>query len=78
MEHSALHERARTKGVNPLVYWIVRGIFQSFFHLYFRLSRIGREHVPQDGPVIYAANKADSPKVDPDAFEREIRAWTHS
>ena len=53
---AALHERARTKGVNPLVYWLVRGVLQPFFHLYFRLSRIGREHLPQSGPVIFAAN----------------------
>jgi glycerol-3-phosphate dehydrogenase (NAD(P)+) len=38
------------------VYWLVRAILQPFFHLYFRLSRIGREHVPQNGPVIYASN----------------------
>ncbi len=56
MDHSALLQRARTKGVNPFVYWIVRAFFQPFFHLYFRLSRVGREHVPQEGPVIFAAN----------------------
>src|SRR3954447_6192747 len=55
MEHASLHARARQKGVNPLIYWIVRGVLQPFFHLYFRLSRIGREHIP-DGPVILAAN----------------------
>src|SRR3954449_366910 len=48
--------RARDKGVNPFVYWIVRALFQPFFHLYFRMSRIGREHIPADGPVIIAAN----------------------
>ncbi|WP_051222168.1 1-acylglycerol-3-phosphate O-acyltransferase [Conexibacter woesei] len=48
--------RARNKGVNPFVYWIVRALFQPFFHLYFRMSRIGREHIPADGPVIFAAN----------------------
>jgi glycerol-3-phosphate dehydrogenase (NAD(P)+) len=53
---SKLHARARTRGVNPLVYWPVRAILQPFFHLYFRLSRIGREHVPEDGPLIFAAN----------------------
>jgi len=42
--------------VNPIVYWLVRGVLQPFFHLYFRLSRIGREHIPADGPVIFAAN----------------------
>ena len=42
--------------MNPIVYWLVRGVLQPFFHLYFRLSRIGREHIPADGPVIFAAN----------------------
>ena len=54
--HDALHARARDKGVNPLVYWLARAILQPFFHLYFRLSRIGREHVPETGGVIYCAN----------------------
>jgi glycerol-3-phosphate dehydrogenase (NAD(P)+) len=52
----AWHARARETGVNPLVYWLVRAVLQPFFHLYFRLSRIGREHVPESGPVIYCAN----------------------
>jgi 1-acyl-sn-glycerol-3-phosphate acyltransferase len=56
MEHSALHDRVRTKGVNPILYWLVRAVLQPFFHLYFRLSRIGREHIPAEGPVILAAN----------------------
>jgi glycerol-3-phosphate dehydrogenase (NAD(P)+) len=51
-----LHARARERGVNPIVYWLVRALLQPFFHLYFRMSRIGREHVPQSGPVIFAAN----------------------
>ena len=55
MEHAPLHARARDKGVNPLIYWLVRAVLQPFFHLYFRLSRIGRKHVP-DGPVILASN----------------------
>ena len=42
--------------MNPIVYWLVRAVLQPFFHLYFRLSRIGREHIPADGPVIFAAN----------------------
>lgn len=55
MDSAALHRRARETGANPLVYWIIRAIFQPFFHLYFRLSRIGREHIP-DGPALFAAN----------------------
>jgi 1-acyl-sn-glycerol-3-phosphate acyltransferase len=54
--HDAFHARARHKGVNPLVYWLARAVLQPFFHLYFRLSRIGREHVPDSGPVILCAN----------------------
>jgi len=38
------------------VYWLVRGVLQPFFHIYFRLSRIGREHLPAEGPYIIAAN----------------------
>ncbi|HEY4279816.1 MAG TPA: 1-acyl-sn-glycerol-3-phosphate acyltransferase [Conexibacter sp.] len=53
--HDALHRRARERGVNPVVYWIVRAVLQPCLHLYFRMSRIGREHIP-DGPVIFAAN----------------------
>jgi 1-acyl-sn-glycerol-3-phosphate acyltransferase len=56
MHAARLHARARERGANPLVYWLVRGVLQPFFHLYFRLSRIGREHIPDDGPVIFAAN----------------------
>src|SRR5919112_2942475 len=55
-DHTQLHARHRERGVNPLVYWLVRAVFQPFFHLYFRLSRIGREHVPETGPVIFASN----------------------
>jgi 1-acyl-sn-glycerol-3-phosphate acyltransferase len=56
MESNRHLDRARNKGVNPLVYWIVRGVLQPFFHIYFRMARIGREHIPADGPVIFAAN----------------------
>jgi glycerol-3-phosphate dehydrogenase (NAD(P)+) len=56
MESNRHLTRTRNKGVNPLVYWLVRAVFQPFFHIYFRMSRIGREHLPADGPVILAAN----------------------
>jgi glycerol-3-phosphate dehydrogenase (NAD(P)+) len=56
MDPVALHRRARERGVNPILYWLVRAVLQPAFHVYFRLSRIGREHIPQDGPVIFAAN----------------------
>jgi glycerol-3-phosphate dehydrogenase (NAD(P)+) len=56
MDLERLHRRARERGVNPIVYWLARAILQPFFHLYFRLSRVGREHISADGPVIFAAN----------------------
>jgi 1-acyl-sn-glycerol-3-phosphate acyltransferase len=56
MDHSGLHRRARERGANPLVYWFVRLTFQPFFRMYFRMQRIGREHIPSSGPVIIAAN----------------------
>ncbi|MEA2251275.1 MAG: glycerol-3-phosphate dehydrogenase, partial [Solirubrobacteraceae bacterium] len=56
VDREALLQRARTRGVNPLLYWIVRAILQPFFHVYWRLSRIGREHIPASGPVILASN----------------------
>jgi glycerol-3-phosphate dehydrogenase (NAD(P)+) len=56
MNYEALHRRAREQGTNPFVYWLVRAVLQPFFHIYFRLSRIGREHIPAEGPVIIAAN----------------------
>jgi glycerol-3-phosphate dehydrogenase (NAD(P)+) len=55
-ELNRLHTRARERGVNPIVYWVTRAIIQPFFHLYFRLSRIGRENIPASGPVIFASN----------------------
>ena len=42
--------RARERGVNLLVYLIVRALFQPFFHVYFRMTRIGREHIPPRDP----------------------------
>jgi glycerol-3-phosphate dehydrogenase (NAD(P)+) len=54
--HDRLHSRARERGVNPVVYWLARAVVQPFFHLYCRMSRIGREHIPAHGPVILAAN----------------------
>jgi 1-acyl-sn-glycerol-3-phosphate acyltransferase len=53
---SAHHARARDRGVQPIVYWIVRSILQPFFLVYFRLSRMGREHIPSSGGLILASN----------------------
>lgn len=48
--------RARERGVNPLLYLLVRAVLLPFFLVYFRLQRIGAEHLPRSGPLILAAN----------------------
>jgi glycerol-3-phosphate dehydrogenase (NAD(P)+) len=49
------HERTRRRGVNPFLYWPVRWVLKVFVLGYFRLRRLGREHVPEGG-VVLAAN----------------------
>src|SRR5215208_996328 len=49
------HERTRRRGVNSFVYWPVRAVVRPAILLYFRLRRLGREHIPSGG-VILAAN----------------------
>ena len=56
MDEELLHRRTREKGANPLVYWLVRAVLEPFFVIYFRMKRIGREHIPAEGPVIVASN----------------------
>ncbi|HEU0318349.1 MAG TPA: lysophospholipid acyltransferase family protein, partial [Solirubrobacteraceae bacterium] len=84
------HGRARQRGVNIGLYVLVRLILQPFFHVYFRLRRLGMEHVPRTGPVIFAANHRSF--LDPfvigmltrrpvyyvakrELFERPLQAW---
>ncbi len=56
MELERAHQIARERGPVMPVYWVVRAILQPFFHVYFRLRRMGLEHVPKDGPVLLASN----------------------
>ena len=49
------HERTRRRGVNPFVYWPVRWLVKPAILVYFRLRRLGTEHVPEGG-VILASN----------------------
>ena len=50
------HERTRRRGVHAPVYWAIRAILQPLIHLYFRLSRNGRHHIPATGGVLLASN----------------------
>ncbi|HEY1539447.1 MAG TPA: 1-acyl-sn-glycerol-3-phosphate acyltransferase [Solirubrobacteraceae bacterium] len=56
MDRNRFLERARGRGVNRVVYWLSRAVLEPFFVLYFRMSRVGREHIPRSGGVIIAAN----------------------
>jgi glycerol-3-phosphate dehydrogenase (NAD(P)+) len=50
------HSYALDRGVSLPVYLTARAILQPVFHVYFRMRRLGMEHVPRSGPVIFAAN----------------------
>jgi glycerol-3-phosphate dehydrogenase (NAD(P)+) len=56
MDHDRYYQRAREHRANLLIYGFVRVTFQAFFLIYFRMKRIGREHIPKRGPVIIASN----------------------
>jgi 1-acyl-sn-glycerol-3-phosphate acyltransferase len=49
-------ERSLERGVNPLMYWVLRAILVPAFLVYLRLQRIGREHLPRTGPLLLASN----------------------
>jgi 1-acyl-sn-glycerol-3-phosphate acyltransferase len=52
----SFREHALRRGVNPVLYWSLRAVLVPFFLLYFRLARVGREHLPRTGPLLLAAN----------------------
>jgi len=52
----AFRERSLCRGVNPVFYWALRAVLLPLFLVYFRLRRVGREHIPADGPLLLAAN----------------------
>jgi 1-acyl-sn-glycerol-3-phosphate acyltransferase len=49
-------EHALQRGVNPFVYWTLRSMIVPAFLIYFRMQRIGREHLPRTGPLLLASN----------------------
>jgi 1-acyl-sn-glycerol-3-phosphate acyltransferase len=55
-ELADLRQRALKRGVSPLLYRLTRAALVPFFRVYFRLTAVGAEHVPDSGPVILAAN----------------------
>jgi glycerol-3-phosphate dehydrogenase (NAD(P)+) len=53
---TGFRERSLQRGVNPVIYWALRAILVPFFLVYFRLRRVGREHLPKSGPLLLASN----------------------
>ena len=53
---TSFRERSLNRGVNPVIYWVLRALLVPFFLVYFRLNRVGREHLPKDGPLLLASN----------------------
>jgi 1-acyl-sn-glycerol-3-phosphate acyltransferase len=53
---SEFRERSLNKGVNPVFYRVIRAMFVPFFLVYFRMQRVGREHLPRSGPLLLASN----------------------
>lgn len=49
-------DRSLNRGVNPFLYWTLRALFVPTFLIYFRMQRIGREHLPKAGPLLLASN----------------------
>ncbi|MBX5469313.1 MAG: 1-acyl-sn-glycerol-3-phosphate acyltransferase [Thermoleophilaceae bacterium] len=50
------HERIRRRGVQPVVYLIVRAVLEPLIRIYFRVCARGTEHIPKRGAMILAAN----------------------
>jgi glycerol-3-phosphate dehydrogenase (NAD(P)+) len=49
-------EHALRRGVNPIVYRVLRTILVPAFLIYCRMQRVGREHLPKQGPLLLASN----------------------
>jgi 1-acyl-sn-glycerol-3-phosphate acyltransferase len=52
----AFRDRSLHRGVNPVIYWTLRSLLVPAFLIYLRMQRIGREHLPKDGPLLLASN----------------------
>jgi 1-acyl-sn-glycerol-3-phosphate acyltransferase len=50
------HAYARERGVQPVVYAVVRAVLWLFVHLWFHFTVAGMDRLPAQGPVIVAPN----------------------
>jgi 1-acyl-sn-glycerol-3-phosphate acyltransferase len=56
LSHREAHQLARTKGSNPVLYFLVRLVLIPLMRLVFGLTATGTEHIPRTGPVVIAPN----------------------
>jgi 1-acyl-sn-glycerol-3-phosphate acyltransferase len=56
LSHQEAHQLARTKGSNPVLYFLVRLLLIPLMRLVFGLTATGTEHIPRTGPVVIAPN----------------------
>ena len=56
LTHEEAHRLARTKGSNPVLYFLVRLILVPLMKLAFGLTATGTENIPKSGPVVIAPN----------------------
>jgi 1-acyl-sn-glycerol-3-phosphate acyltransferase len=56
LSHQDAHRLARTKGSNPVLYFLVRLVMVPLMKLVFGLTATGTEHIPKTGPVVIAPN----------------------
>ncbi|HEY2180222.1 MAG TPA: lysophospholipid acyltransferase family protein [Solirubrobacteraceae bacterium] len=52
----AFRDRSLNRGVNPVIYWTLRSLLVPGFLIYLRMQRVGREHLPKQGPLLLASN----------------------
>jgi 1-acyl-sn-glycerol-3-phosphate acyltransferase len=53
---ASFRERSLNKGVNPVIYRVLRALLVPSFLVYLRMQRVGREHLPKEGPLLLASN----------------------
>lgn len=56
MTHADAHELARTKGVNRLLYAVVKALLGTYLRIVYRLHIGGAQNIPREGAAIIAPN----------------------
>jgi len=54
--HEEAHDLARSKGSNPVLYFLLRVILLPVMKVFFGLQAKGMENIPTSGPVVIAPN----------------------